>query len=126
MSDNLIPVADVTDEEKQEAAWLDTHARASSSVTDALSTTRPFVFVALAEDGTRVTALVDREGLEYAAISVLTTLGKDLLNGGAKHLPEELANNIELAAALGHIQHKLQAMTAPHTPATDAGADSKH
>lgn len=126
MSENLIPVADVTEEEKSKAAWLEAHARASSSVTDALSETRPFVFVDMAEDGTRVTALVDRQGLEFAAMSVMTTLGADLLGTGVDHLPQSLGNNLKLAAGLAHIQRQLQALTAPHTPATDAGVDSKH
>lgn len=126
MSENLIPVEDVTDEEKNKAAWLETHGKAANAVCEELSGNRPFVFVALGEEGTRVTALADRQGLEFAAMSVMTTLGADLLGTGVDHLPQSLGNNLKMAAGLAHIQRQLQALTAPHTPATDAGVDSTH
>ncbi|WP_055128568.1 hypothetical protein [Pseudomonas mediterranea] len=126
MSENLIPVADVTDEAKEQAAFEAAHAQAVEHTMGALATLRPFVFVDLAEAGTQVTVLADRRGLEFATMTLLTALGADLLGPSVDHLPHSLGNNLKMAAGLSHIQRQLQAITAPHTPATDAAAGTQH
>lgn len=126
MSENLIPVADVTEEEKNKALWASEHARACKAINEELAAGRPFVFVSLGEEGTRVTSLADLQGMEFGIFSLLTTLGDELSAGKLNQLPVELANNIKMVTAMTHMQRRLQAMTSPHTPATDAGVDSKH
>lgn len=122
-AENLIPVADVTEEAKAKQAWADSHAQAASSVLESLRTERPFVFVDLGDEGVRVTALVDRQGLEFGVFSLLTTLGDELVGASTNALPPELANNLKMVAAMAHMQRQLQAMVQPQTPANDAKPD---
>lgn len=115
---NTIPVTDVTDE----AAWNEAHAKASACVVDGLALNRPFVHIGLADDGVKVTCLADQEGLQYALLGILTTLGDELLGERGRNLPPAAAQSIKLATGLAHIAKRVQTMVgAPQTPTSDIG-----
>lgn len=121
MSENLIPVTDVTSEAEFKAA----HEQALAAAHTQLESGEQFVVITMPKDGVRVTALAGRQEMEQALYGLLSTYGAELLGPSGDNLPDSVRDVIKVATGIAQMNKIVQAMMAPRTPAGDAG-DTQH